>query len=294
MVDDELFADLKAVAGVPILVLGDDFQLPPVNGKASLMEGCDLKLTEVLRQAEGSPVIQLATHVRKYGCLPPDVVGYMDDERKCRITPKSLTESIRNGSYIDEWQIVCGTNNTRVHLNRVVRKELGYKGVCPMIGERIVITRNDTDIGVFNGQQFRVKDILLVDDELRYAFIHVVKVDSHFTRNLLIDLKALDGDGPDKDDPNFWRMRKARNEMIAHNCHHRLREDGVVPIGINTKLRVAEIDFAYALTVHKMQGSQSRNIVIVDQSYVFRDQASRWLYTGITRAVDKVHIFKRE
>lgn len=193
MVDDELFADLKIVAGVCILVLGDDYQLPPVNGKASLMEGCDLKLREVLRNAKGSPVIQLATHVRKYGCLP-DVVGYMDDEHKCRITPKSLTDSLRNGSYLEDWQIICGTNLTRQHLNRVVRKELGYRGVCPMIGERIVITKNDIDIGVFNGQQYRVKDVLLYDEENRYAFIHVVKYGAgeRFTRNLLIDLKVLD------------------------------------------------------------------------------------------------------
>jgi exodeoxyribonuclease-5 len=40
----------------------------------------------------------------------------------------------------------------------------------------------------------------------------------------------------------------------------------------------------YALTVHKSQGSQWNNIVLFDESAVFRDDRARWLYTAVTRA----------
>ena len=45
-----------------------------------------------------------------------------------------------------------------------------------------------------------------------------------------------------------------------------------------------EFDFGYALTVHKAQGSQWDRVTMFDESYAFREHASRWLYTGVTRA----------
>jgi len=49
--------------------------------------------------------------------------------------------------------------------------------------------------------------------------------------------------------------------------------------------------------VHKAQGSQFPEVVLIDQSTCFpyskRDQA-RWLYTGITRAEKKLTIIKQE
>lgn len=47
-------------------------------------------------------------------------------------------------------------------------------------------------------------------------------------------------------------------------------------------------DFGYALTVHKAQGSQWPRVLVVNESYCFRDRADRWLYTALTRAKDAV------
>jgi exodeoxyribonuclease-5 len=46
----------------------------------------------------------------------------------------------------------------------------------------------------------------------------------------------------------------------------------------------ADFDFGYCLTVHKAQGSQWDSVMLVDESYCFRQHRHRWLYTGITRA----------
>jgi len=43
-------------------------------------------------------------------------------------------------------------------------------------------------------------------------------------------------------------------------------------------------DFGYVLTVHKAQGSQWDDIILFDESFAFRENRGRWLYTGITRA----------
>ena len=51
-----------------------------------------------------------------------------------------------------------------------------------------------------------------------------------------------------------------------------------------------EFDFGYALTVHKAQGSQWNDMVLFDESWAFREHRSRWLYTGITRAAERITI----
>jgi len=53
-----------------------------------------------------------------------------------------------------------------------------------------------------------------------------------------------------------------------------------------------EFDYGYALTVHKSQGSQWDNIVLFDESYVFRQDRWRWLYTAITRAAEKITVVR--
>ena len=45
---------------------------------------------------------------------------------------------------------------------------------------------------------------------------------------------------------------------------------------------------AHGLTVHKAQGSQWDDVVLFDESDVFRENRGRWLYTGVTRAAKRL------
>ena len=51
-----------------------------------------------------------------------------------------------------------------------------------------------------------------------------------------------------------------------------------------------EFTFGYCLTVHKAQGSQWDDVYLFDESFVFRDERRRWLYTGVTRAAEKITV----
>src|SRR5919107_1831700 len=65
MVDAELGRDLMSF-GVPVLVLGDPAQLPPVQGGGFFTEAePDAMLTEVHRQARDNPIIRLSMAVRE-------------------------------------------------------------------------------------------------------------------------------------------------------------------------------------------------------------------------------------
>src|ERR1700754_4253467 len=65
MVDAELGRDLMSF-GVPLLVLGDPAQLPPIQGGGFFTEvEPDAMLTEVHRQAENDPIVRLSMEIRE-------------------------------------------------------------------------------------------------------------------------------------------------------------------------------------------------------------------------------------
>ncbi len=54
--------------------------------------------------------------------------------------------------------------------------------------------------------------------------------------------------------------------------------------------RFDEFDWAWAATTHKAQGSQWDEVLVFDESSVFRENADRWLYTATTRAAERVKV----
>src|SRR5262245_66016390 len=75
MVDAELGRDLKSFA-VPLLVLGDPAQLPPIQGGGYFTDAQpDAMLTEVHRQAQDDPIVRLSMDIRAGNRLVPGTYG---------------------------------------------------------------------------------------------------------------------------------------------------------------------------------------------------------------------------
>jgi ATP-dependent exoDNAse (exonuclease V) alpha subunit len=52
-----------------------------------------------------------------------------------------------------------------------------------------------------------------------------------------------------------------------------------------------EFDYAYAITVHKSQGSEWGKVILADDGFDLsgvRDFRKRWLYTAVTRAKEEL------
>lgn len=139
MVNEDVALDLLSF-GVPILVLGDPEQLPPVSGGGFFTaRPPDYLLTQVHRQAGGSPVLDLATRIREGGRLGPF------DRRFLNVA-----------ALLDHEQVLCGRRSTRWQLIADMRARLGRPFALPVSGDKIMCLRNDREIGIFNGQLFEV------------------------------------------------------------------------------------------------------------------------------------------
>jgi exodeoxyribonuclease-5 len=140
MIDDQLAADLRSF-GRKMLVLGDPGQLPPIRGAGAFTSRePDAFLTEVHRQAEGSPILQLATLARKGEVIP------LASEGDARVIAYDRAEILVPGR-----QILCGVHRHRWALTRLLRENKGAHGEFPCAGEPVICCRNERERGLFNG-----------------------------------------------------------------------------------------------------------------------------------------------
>lgn len=138
MVNEGMARDIESF-GVPVLVLGDPAQLPPIEGGGYYTAAePDFLLTEVHRQALESPVLKLATDIR---------LGLGWAEHR---VPVSLAEAMEAD------KILCWKNSTRWNLIRKIREKQGKPMGEPSVGDEIMALVNNKDLGVFNGEHFEV------------------------------------------------------------------------------------------------------------------------------------------
>lgn len=251
MVDEKIATDLLSF-GVPILVLGDPAQLPPVNGAGYFTEADpDVMLTEIHRQATDNPIIYLATQVRNGLQLE---YGDYGESR--------IIEHIDDDIIFEADQVLVGRNNTREMFNNHIRNTLGITDLYPTENEKIICLKNDHNIGIYNGGMFSIKK--------RYD----KKYESDFC-----DLSVLNED--EESQPIFVSVHKSFFNSQYQKPKHWSKLKGT-----------QEFDFGYAITCHKSQGSQWENILVIDESWCFRDDWNRWAYTAITRASEKITLIK--
>jgi exodeoxyribonuclease-5 len=148
MVDAELGRDLLSF-GVPVLVLGDPAQLPPIQGGGFFTEAePDAMLTEVHRQAADDPIIHMSMAVREGDWLEPGRYGESEVVRKADLDPARVLAAD---------QVLVGRNATRRAYNARLRERRGFTDPLPLADDKLVCLRNNRRKGLFNGGLWMVK-----------------------------------------------------------------------------------------------------------------------------------------
>lgn len=252
MVNDEMKKDIQTF-GVPLLVLGDPGQLPPIEGTGALVQDKpDVLLETIHRQALDNPIIAMSMKARTGQGIAHGEYG----------TSKKITPNMfKVNAAIAADQILTGKNVTRRKLNRWIREELGFfSDPYPVPGEKLICLRNNAKVGIFNGLLCTVEERLndfdvsieykLKTEEGRQIICRILRAhfDEYHTPGTVKSLR-------------WWDFQEAE-----------------------------EFDFGYAITVHKSQGSQWDHVILYDDKFFVWDKLnrSRWLYTAITRAAETI------
>jgi len=255
MCSEQMGKDLLSF-GVPILALGDPFQLPPVRGEGFFTAGQpDYLLTDIHRQASDNPIIAMATTIREGREL--ELGKYGSSEVTNQIAPQ---EALQHD------QVLVGRNQTRRDYNVKIRRLLGRTELVE-VGDRVVCLRNNHEQGLMNGAVFTVNNVHPYDSTL--------------------------GDGVDNS--YVLGLTDDAGQMMSVNAHRDTFEAGGVPEGSGYFERQGAEEFchAYALTCHKSQGSQWNSVLVMDESQAFGQNAARWLYTAATRASERLTILRK-
>jgi exodeoxyribonuclease-5 len=236
--------------GKPTLVLGDPAQLPPVKGGGFF--------------TEAEPDVML-TEVHRQAADNPIIRLSMDvrEGREIAVGDFGETKIIRRRDITADRilaadQVLVGMNKTRRLYNGRIRELRGHTFPTPEVGEKLVCLRNDKTKGIQNGGLFRVSRVK--DPKGGMLKFELTPEETESRRKVSVSILPAFFEGGEENMP-FTLRRKSD-----------------------------EFDWGYALTVHKAQGSQWDDVVLFDESFAFREHRARWLYTGITRAAERLTV----
>ena len=303
-----------------VLLIGDVAQLPPVGLSVSpalvqeelkmryFKEVFQVELKEVVRQAKESGILRNATLLRHLLELnkiqyTPVFELYSD---VIRLEEKNDLEDALNAAYSNksmEDSVVLLRSNKRANIyNQQIRNRILWYEDEITSGDHLMVVKNnyfalpkDSKAGfIANGDQIIVKRILRIQERhgFRFAKAEVNLVDysdePEFETFLLLDCIYVDGPSMTYDDGN--RLYKSVEQDYLHI---KTKYKRFQAIKADPYFNALHVKFAYAITCHKAQGGQWKN-VFIEQGYLPDNTVDkeylRWLYTAFTRAVDKVYL----
>lgn len=268
MVSNNLLSDI-ADLGIHVIMLGDPGQLPPVGADNGMLSKPHIFLDEIMRQEEGNSILKLASDIREGKKIKP----FCDEFVK--IIPR---EELDIESLLTASQVICGRNATRRYLNTSIRKEKGLLEGMPVKGDKIIVTNNNWDIlnessmPLINGLMgtcFHTTGIFKQDERNGRAMGKTIKL-----ARMTLTPDFGGGDYTFKYDA--LPLLKGENEYSY-----------IINQFAKGENRVNYIDYGYAITCHKSQGSEYDTVVGIEE-VLNVSQHRKWLYTLVTRAKEKL------
>lgn len=326
---DDLISYVYAGKDCRLLMLGDQAQLPPVGEtdspglSAQMLSTYGLNVSEfcletVMRQMQESGILSNATALREFA-VRPDMPGrfrFRLDGFKdvVRISGSDLIEAI-SGCYsrdgIDETMVLCRSNKRAIIYNNGIRNAILDREDELNRGDSIMIVKNnyywterlmsDDDADSYsnipsfiaNGDIAVIRRVRRQREMYGFRFEDAVISlpdygDLEMDVTLMLDTLHSESPSLTKEESD-----KLFNSVMEDYEEIPTRKEKMKKLRENPHFNALQIKYAYAVTCHKAQGGQWKNIFI-DQGFVPDDGRDedyyRWLYTAVTRATQTVYL----
>lgn len=317
---EDLLEHVYSAPGCRLLLIGDEAQLPPVHlDKSPAMDLEAMKhrygllvaeriLDEVVRQAEGSGVLDYATRIRERILEEaPDKAPIPLPERPDigTLSPIDLPDVLQScyDRYgVEGVKVICRSNKDANSFNHQIRNRVFYYDEQLSAGELLMVVRNNY---LWMGEGIEMPFIANGEMvELQHYSSAQQIYEGHFTDAGLrfldqpdtpildckIMLDVLDEDSASLSEEKSQALYASVKTDLAMDHSGRalsqaLRKDPY--------FNALQVKYGYAVTCHKAQGGQWP-VVIIYQGYLTEEMLDRnywrWLYTAVTRATQQVYI----
>jgi hypothetical protein len=287
MISEDVYNDINKTFNNSLIVfIGDGFQLEPVGKDIGLLKNPNLTLTEVKRNAG-------------------DILAYSIKLRETKNTDFDEFESIISldshraiDEYVEDVKnnkdviYICADNNVRVSINIKCRRRLfPNNNDLIIVNDRMISIANSKFFA--NGETFTVDEIKIIKEkEIRFTDYYgneiIEKILVCFINNMTC-LVMLDTKKPSIIHSQFSYIDLEDLEDLVGNLNIEWNETGRK---YSLKRDVVICTYGYGIVCHKAQGSQWDKVYVQLPSYKPKWDEIRWLYTAITRAVNKLIIIK--
>ena len=264
MVETNMGNDLLSF-GIPLLVLGDLNQLPPVFGSSMFLQHPDVILDTVMRQKEGNQIIYISQLARWGYAIPYGLHGANNEVRVIRKRDFVNSHEYAQKILADQDMVICGTNYMRDNLNRYIRNHIYDKHSNMVeIGDRLICRHNYWDVLLPDNP-----DIALTNGMIGHV------------RNVTRATKKKNGKPEIDFQPEFSTSMFENLPIDRKYLFAPYSERQTTPtFGGETFI----FEFGYCITCHLAQGSQGDRVLVYVEHYDDSDYFRRWLYTAVTRA----------
>ena len=326
---DDLITYVYSGVDCRLLMLGDQAQLPPVGEhespglSADVLAGYGLTVSEfclenVMRQEHESGILYNATLLRDFTIDSSAVTGFRfrfeGFQDVVRISGSDLIEALsscysRDG--IDQTMVLCRSNKRAIVYNNGIRNTILDREDELSRGDSVMIVKNNyywtehlvADEGydsyseipsfIANGDIAVIRRVRHQRELYGFRFEDAVLSFPDYD-DLEMDVTLL-LDTLHSEAPSLTREEsdKLFNSVMEDYADVRSKRKKMELLRENRHFNALQIKYAYAVTCHKAQGGQWKNIFI-DQGYVTPEMQDeeyyRWLYTALTRATQTVYL----
>lgn len=278
-----------------LIFVGDDCQLPPVGYKAFAkspalllpylkqtfgLNGSELQLSRVMRQSEGSYILDSAYEIRSY---IQNQQGYKRSIGKAMYTPDQVTDLYIQRYDFNQPQnvaIIAYANDYVSRCNKLVREKLGLGGILTK-GDLVVLNRNyygKLFTYIPNGEVAQVVATgpVRIVAELRFMEVELALFNDDnkaYTVSTKILLDTLENPKLFTHDKKKALFASAYKNNPTYRSSKDVRDDEF--------LSAMQVSYAHAFNCHKAQGSEWNTVLL---NTWMPDTDQRFLYTGVTRA----------
>ncbi len=315
---EDLIHFVYSGTGCRMIISGDEAQLPPVMQTESpalnpdILEGYNLNvasvlLTQVVRQQENSGILYNATQLRDalrnnmVEIFPKLRLEGFNDFRN--LSGEDLIEEIESSYNHDgpeETIVITRSNKRALIYNNGIRNRILYYEEELSSGDRLMVSKNnyfwasdikETDF-IANGEIIEVIKVRRTYEMygFRFADVLVRFEDYDIELETKVLLNTLQSETPalskELNDQLFYRVLEDYESITT-------KSGKIKKMKTDPHYNVLHVKFAYAITCHKAQGGQWKN-VFLDLGYITEEMLGedfyRWLYTAITRATERLYI----
>ncbi|MBN2212766.1 MAG: AAA family ATPase [Bacteroidales bacterium] len=314
---DDLLQYVYNDKGCKLIISGDTAQLPPVGSANSpaldkafyggiFTKIIECELTEVVRQEQKSGILENATFLREL--IKKGMSGYPRFNIKgckdmVRVPGNELIDYINKSYETDgiEQTVVINRSNKRSNMyNSGIRSRILFREDELIPGDILMVVKNNyywlqdneqIDF-IANGDAIEIIKIKKYREiyGFRFADVKLRLIDYGLETDAKIMLDTLHVESAS--------LTSEQNKNLFYTIYEDYEEikpkrKGYNMVRDNPYFNALQVKFAYAVTCHKAQGGQWKN-VFIDQGFINENRMDteylRWLYTAITRSTQNLYL----